>query len=164
MPEKKQLVNPDEKSLTELETEKIDEILAESFPDVSGVAREEIRGKLVAVLRESHSFFSGPLPPPQFLKEYEEILPGSADRIVALAENEQGIRGNLITTVASIAKWKILSSTVVSVILTVGLIFGGLEFAKIGEATLGGLIGGSAIIPVVVNIILIIKSLKENND
>lgn len=81
---------------------------------------------------------------------------------MALAENEQGIRGNLITTVASIAKWKILSSTIVSVILTVGLIFGGLEFAKIGEATLGGLIGGSAIIPVVVNII--IKSLKENND
>lgn len=162
MSEEKQLVNPDQESLPEIE--KIDELLAQSLPDVSEVARKEIRGRLIAVIKESSSFFSGPLPPPQFLREYEEILPGSADRIVALAENEQGIREKLISTVSSVSKWKILSSTVVSLFLTAGLIFGGLEFAKIGEPTLGGLIGGSAILPVIVNIVLIIMSLREDSE
>lgn len=35
------------------------------------------------------SFFSGPLPHPETFKQYEEILPGSADRILTMAE-EQG--------------------------------------------------------------------------
>lgn len=35
------------------------------------------------------SFFSGPLPHPEMFKKYEEILPGSADRILTMAE-EQG--------------------------------------------------------------------------
>lgn len=32
--------------------------------------------------------FEGPLPPPTFLKQYEEALPGAADRIFALAESQ----------------------------------------------------------------------------
>ncbi len=33
--------------------------------------------------------FSGPIPPPDLLRTYEEILPGTADRILAMAEREQ---------------------------------------------------------------------------
>ena len=29
--------------------------------------------------------FRGPIPPPVLLKQYEEVLPGSADRIVRMA-------------------------------------------------------------------------------
>jgi len=32
---------------------------------------------------------SGPLPSPEILKRYEEILPGAAERIVQMAEREQ---------------------------------------------------------------------------
>ena len=42
MSEEKQLVNPDQESLPEIE--KIDELLAQSLPDVSEVARKEIHG------------------------------------------------------------------------------------------------------------------------
>ena len=38
--------------------------------------------------------FSGPLPSPEDLKKYNEVLPGAADRIVALAEKEQQIRAD----------------------------------------------------------------------
>lgn len=34
------------------------------------------------------STFSGPLPPPDLLAEYDQVLPGLADRIVAMAEKE----------------------------------------------------------------------------
>lgn len=33
--------------------------------------------------------FKGPLPPPALNKEYENVLPGSADRIMLMAESEQ---------------------------------------------------------------------------
>lgn len=32
--------------------------------------------------------FSGPLPPPQVLAQYESILPGSANRILSMAEKQ----------------------------------------------------------------------------
>lgn len=36
--------------------------------------------------------FQGPLPPPSLFGQYDQILPGSADRILALAEKEQSHR------------------------------------------------------------------------
>ena len=33
--------------------------------------------------------FSGPIPPPALFGAYEQVLPGSADRILSLAEREQ---------------------------------------------------------------------------
>ena len=43
------------------------------------------RETVAKAIRVSH--FSGPLPPPKMLGEYEEVLPGSADRIIKLAED-----------------------------------------------------------------------------
>ena len=36
--------------------------------------------------------FEGPLPPPSFLKQYEDALPGAADRILNLAEAQTNHR------------------------------------------------------------------------
>ena len=33
--------------------------------------------------------WSGPLPPPAALQRYDEVLPGAAERILAMAETEQ---------------------------------------------------------------------------
>lgn len=39
--------------------------------------------------------FEGPLPPPSFLKQYEDALPGAADRILVLAESQTSHRIDL---------------------------------------------------------------------
>ena len=39
--------------------------------------------------------YHGPIPHPNIIKQFEEILPGSADRILKLSENEQKHRQNL---------------------------------------------------------------------
>lgn len=44
-------------------------------------------GPVIAVTR-----FSGPLPPPQILEEYNRIVPGSANRILAMAEKQAAHR------------------------------------------------------------------------
>jgi uncharacterized membrane protein len=49
--------------------------------------------KVFAVeIREIMVSFSGPLPPPKMLKEYETALPGLGERIVARADKEQAFR------------------------------------------------------------------------
>jgi uncharacterized membrane protein len=74
--------------------------------DVAIVAdSEEMAGSLSdpAILRQRRAFpaalavttataFSGPIPPPQLLSEYEQTLPGLADRLVAIAERESDHR------------------------------------------------------------------------
>lgn len=48
--------------------------------------REKAREQLMIIRQES---FAGPIPPPQVLQGYESILPGSADRILSMAESQQ---------------------------------------------------------------------------
>ena len=52
----------------------------------------EERPRLVAVLRRESLSHQGWLPTPQFMREYEALLPGLAERIVALPEREQAFR------------------------------------------------------------------------
>ena len=43
--------------------------------------------------------WDGPLPPPNVLRAYEEIVPGSAQRIMEMAEQEQEHSRNMVSTV-----------------------------------------------------------------
>jgi uncharacterized membrane protein len=49
---------------------------------------------LIAEIIEARHF-SGPLPPPEVLRQYNDILPGGAERIFTLAENRARHRQNL---------------------------------------------------------------------
>lgn len=58
---------------------------------------EEKRGHLVQLLvagTRIKSTFSGPLPPANEFEHYNAVLPGAADRILAMAEKEQQIRAD----------------------------------------------------------------------
>lgn len=58
--------------------------------------------------------FSGPLPPPQILEDYNRIVPGSANRIIAMAERQADHRRRL--------EAQVISSDVTN--SRIGLIFG----------------------------------------
>ena len=45
---------------------------------------------------------SGPLPPPEFLRQYEALQPGTADRILKMAEDEANHRRKMEAEVISI--------------------------------------------------------------
>src|SRR5262245_53092041 len=64
--------------------------------------------------------FYGPIPPPAILEGYNRVLPGSAERILKMDENEQANRGGLI--VAGVGKqWGGLSAFVLSLAALVGV-------------------------------------------
>lgn len=59
----------------------------------------------------------GPLPPSAELKKYDEIVPGLADRLMCLVENEQDIQAKEHATILSNERRKINGSIIVSLFL-----------------------------------------------
>jgi uncharacterized membrane protein len=50
-------------------------------------------GRPAELLRKSYSMaWEGPLPPPEIIRQYNEIIPNGADRIMKMAEAEQSHR------------------------------------------------------------------------
>ncbi|WP_340611910.1 DUF2335 domain-containing protein [Xenorhabdus bharatensis] len=50
---------------------------------------------IVSVIQHKIFEFQGPIPPPSQLREYENILPGAAERLLSLAEKEQRHRHDM---------------------------------------------------------------------
>lgn len=48
-----------------------------------------------AIVSQTSVVFSGPLPPPQVLKQYNDIVPGAADRVLSMAEEQSKHRQHL---------------------------------------------------------------------
>lgn len=51
--------------------------------------------KVLAVIERSASFYSGPLPPPELLKDYDDIVPGCAEKIIGQFIAQGNHRRNL---------------------------------------------------------------------
>lgn len=49
----------------------------------------------VVVRQSSVQTFSGPLPPPEILRKFDEIVPGAAERIIKMAEEQFSHRKEL---------------------------------------------------------------------
>ncbi len=58
----------------------------------SAAARQQNSQQIVHQITEQ---FSGPVPPPGVLEQYDQIVPGSAERIIAMAEQEIDHRRNV---------------------------------------------------------------------
>jgi len=60
------------------------------------------------------SSYSGPLPPAYELDKYEQVLPGAADRIIALAENSLDFQREAFREKSGFVKRRLTASTIVS--------------------------------------------------
>lgn len=54
--------------------------------DVTELKSEEVKQVVHQAIEEFA--FRGPIPPPNILSGYEKLLPGAADRILSMAENQ----------------------------------------------------------------------------
>ncbi len=71
--------------------EKLGEKHTDSFEkrEIDGAEEGRIDSHVVKqVIAKIESEFSGPIPPPNIIKGYEEVLPGSANRILEMAERQ----------------------------------------------------------------------------
>ncbi len=86
-------------------------------------------------------FFSGPLPPPEILKRFNDIVPGSAERIIKMAEAQFEHRTDLekkvINSDISRSKWGQILGFIIAI---AGLIVAAL-ISIYGSQLAGGIIG-----------------------
>lgn len=127
---------------------KPDEILEEIIS--SGMPIEELEQQLQprevinAIRSEFRSEFSGPLPPPEILKQYDEIDRGLANRIVCMAEKEQEHRHGFENKCVKADSRDSLLGIVSAFLICVSMIYTGGKIV-LGVPHLSGLLSGSVI-------------------
>ena len=75
-----------------MEDVKTEEIGNPQEPEIVEKEAAEVRKVVVQAIKEE---FSGPIPHPDIIEKYERILPGSADRIITMAERQASHRQNM---------------------------------------------------------------------
>jgi uncharacterized membrane protein len=81
--------------------------------------------------------FSGPLPPPEALDRYNQILPGAAERIIAMAESQHTHRQELEKRVIASNVSAQRLGTVLGFIVAMTAIVGGIWLIHDGKSTAG---------------------------
>lgn len=74
-----------EKAQKVTEEPKDEAVIAADEPEIVKKEVAAVREVVVQAIKEE---FSGPIPPPDIIEKYERILPGAADRIITMAEQQ----------------------------------------------------------------------------
>lgn len=86
--------------------------------------------------------FQGPIPPPVIMEQYEDIYPGSVDRILAMAERQAAHRMDLERTVVRCDKRDSLLGLIFGFVLGLASIAGGVYCISNGNQISGSVVGG----------------------
>jgi uncharacterized membrane protein len=85
-------------------------------------------------LRIQAATFSGPLPPPDALERYNQILPGAAERIIAMAETQHNHRLGLEKHVVHSNVEAQRLGTVLGFIVAMTVVIGGMYLVHEGKS------------------------------
>ena len=86
--------------------------------------------------------WSGPIPPPEALQKYEELVPGAANRILEMAEGQTAHRLQIEKTVIRGDSWRSLLGLIFGFILSVTGLLGGIYIIDNGHDWAGGVLVG----------------------
>lgn len=116
--------------------------------------RDKIKEIVVSLLHQE--FHAGPLPHPDTLKKYNDILPDAADRIFKMAEKSQVHRENIDQQQMDIIKArveneinKINKGQNYALIIALTGIAGAITCAFLNQVAIGSILGGSTVITLV---------------
>lgn len=130
------------------------------------VSEEKKRGKIISVvapiLTASFKSHIGPLPSPETLKQYDELLPGTAERIISMAERQNIHRIDLENKVIT----RQLQDSRVGQFMgfLIAVLFAAVAYSlgMNGHDTLAGVLGGSTLVSLVA--IFVVGKKKQGQD
>ncbi len=107
------------------------------------------------------SSYSGPIPPPDLLAKFGEIIPNGADRILKMAENQSKHR-------QCIEKWAVIGGTILShfgvlcaACIALGALYFGSGLVQNGHTVEGSILGGGGLTGLVAAFIYGTRSRRE---
>jgi uncharacterized membrane protein len=101
------------------------------------------------VARAVSEAWQGPLPPPASLRTFNEIVPGAAERILAVFEKQAEHRMRMETTVVTGRDRNMRRGQVFAFLVALSFLGGALYCAVLGYPTLAGVIAGSTLVSIV---------------
>lgn len=141
--------------------EKVEPQVIESLVKDVSELKEIVSQEFVSIKSiERRQEYSGPIPPPEVFRGYEEVLPGSADRILKMAEKQLEHRiaaetkqlehritseTKLINIEAKLSYWGLISGFVIAFVGLSGAVYLGIKDKPIPSSimsagTLAGLV------------------------
>ena len=105
--------------------------------------------------------YSGPIPPAEQLRQYEDICPGAAERILAMAEAQSRHRQGIQAIIVRSGARNSLLGVIFAFVLGLSTIVGGVFLAFNGLAWPGALLGSAGLIGLVSVFIYGTRSNKE---
>lgn len=116
--------------------------------DGSADVQSAIPHSVVSVSRSLESF-EGPLPPPDVLEGYERMLPGSAERILRMAEQQAEHRRVVLITLVeadtSRARWGLWLGAVVALVFVLAAVV----MVLAGQAVAGTIVATADLLSIV---------------
>jgi uncharacterized membrane protein len=121
--------------------------------DPSGVGSASVEGDrgedpnreptidLPATLEAQFSAFIGPLPHPAVMQGYEDVLPGAAERIIALAEKQSAHRMGIESQVVTHESWRSWAGLVAGTVIALAILGGAIGLTISGHEEVGALLG-----------------------
>lgn len=113
--------------------------------DSDPILSREVLDRLPPNVREvvlRAASFSGPLPPSQMYREYEDVVPGSGERILKMAEDQQAHRIQWERTAISEESRATTRGQWFGFIVALACIGSAVYLAVSGEAWVAGILGG----------------------
>lgn len=93
--------------------------------------------RLAAIEITEQSSFRGPLPPPAMLAQYETLAPGTADRIITMAEDAMYHQQTLEAEEHTRAHRRDLAGMFLSFCMAIAMIGGSIALAMLGHGVWG---------------------------
>ncbi len=106
-------------------------------PLISGGQREQVISRVMVMMSEQ---FHGPIAHPRHMREYEEILPGSAERIVQMAEKAQEHNRTMEARIVSAGIWEAKTGMIFGFLALLILIGLGFWAGMAGNNVLAGIL------------------------
>lgn len=111
------------------------------------VPERQIREKVIATFTQR--FWGGPLPTPEALKEYNAVIPGCAERIVKMAENQSAHRIGLENKVIDSQLSESKRGQYIGLVVALVCIGAAIWLALAGHDPVAGILAGGTVIGLV---------------
>jgi uncharacterized membrane protein len=119
------------------------------------------QGTPKSIRAQALAAFSGPIPPPDLLDKYNQIIPDGADRILKMAERQSAHR-------QYIEKWAVIGGTILSYVgvlcaacISSGALYLGYRLIQNGHVIPGAVLGGGGLTGLVAAFIYGTRSRRE---
>lgn len=100
------------------------------------------------IVHQSASF-EGPMPPPAILEGYERLVPGAAERILAMAESDTKHQHAIEFSALRAAEGEVKRGQIFAFIIGLAALLASMFALYMGSSVVAGIIGGTTVVGLV---------------